>query len=217
MTPPPVARTIPAAAPPARARASVPRRTRRRLGQTSGRRPPSVGILAQDRLLQLAQRLPRLDAELLDEAPPRLAVDSERLGLPPRPIEGEHLLSPHALSQGMLRRKGLELRDQPVVVAEGELGLDPLLGRHQPQLLEAVDISSGERLVREVGQGLAAPERERLRERSQRLLRPALRIQAATGLQESIEATGVDVLRVDPERVTAVARDDHVVWSQHLP
>ena len=45
------------------------------------------------------------------------------------------------------------------MVAEGELGIDPLLGRHQPQLLEAVDICSRERLVREVGEGLSAPER----------------------------------------------------------
>ena len=47
--------------------------------------------------------------------------------------------------------------------------------------------------------------------------RLAFRIQAATGLEELLEATGVNVLRVYLERVPAVARHDHIAGSQHLP
>ena len=38
-------------------------------------------VLAKDRLLELVQGRARLDAELVDEQPPRLAIDLERLDL----------------------------------------------------------------------------------------------------------------------------------------
>ena len=40
----------------------------------------------------------------------------------------------------MLRRKQLELGDERVVVSESELGVDPLLERCEPELLEALDL-----------------------------------------------------------------------------
>ena len=38
-------------------------------------------VMAKDRLLELLQGRARLDAELVDEQPPRLAIDLERLDL----------------------------------------------------------------------------------------------------------------------------------------
>ena len=39
-------------------------------------------VMPEDRLLELVQGRTRLDAELVDEQPPRLAVDLERIDLP---------------------------------------------------------------------------------------------------------------------------------------
>ena len=54
----------------------------------------------------------------------------------------------------------LELRDDLLVAAELELGLDPPLQQVQAQLLEPTDLRSGERQVGELAERWAAPERE---------------------------------------------------------
>lgn len=48
--------------------------------------------MAEDRLLKPLQPLARLDAEVVDERSPRLAVRLERIRLPVGAVEGEHLL-----------------------------------------------------------------------------------------------------------------------------
>ena len=49
-----------------------------------------------------------------------------------------------------------------VVTAELDLGLEPVLERGQPQLVEPGDLVLEERLEREVGERRPAPERERV-------------------------------------------------------
>ena len=119
-------------------------------------------VLAQDRALQLLQRRARLDPELVDEHAAGGLVGGQRLGLAARPVEREHQLAAQALAEGVLRRQRVELRDQRGVAAEREVGVDPHLDREQVHLLEAPDRRLGERLVGEVGERGAAPERERL-------------------------------------------------------
>ena len=46
--------------------------------------------MTKDRLLELLQGWARLDAELVDEQPPRLAIDLERLDLATRAVERLH-------------------------------------------------------------------------------------------------------------------------------
>ena len=58
-----------------------------------------------------------------------LGVDGERLGLPPRAVQGEHQLRAQPLAVGVLEDKALELCDQPVVPAELEIGVDASLER----------------------------------------------------------------------------------------
>src|SRR4051812_19562301 len=55
----------------------------------------------------------------------------------------------------------LDLADQLTVQPGAEVGLDPVLRRREAQLLETGDLGLRERLVQEVGEGGAAPERER--------------------------------------------------------
>ena len=61
----------------------------------------------------------------------------------------------------MLSYERLELGDQRGVMTEREVGLDAVLERDQPQLLEPRDLVLRERLVGEIGQRRPAPERER--------------------------------------------------------
>ena len=77
--------------------------------------------------------------EALDERLPRLAVDLERLGLAARAVEREHLLAAQPLAQRVLGDERLELGDERRVPPERELGVDPLLERREPQLLEPLD------------------------------------------------------------------------------
>src|SRR6266508_3089748 len=58
-----------------------------------------------------------------------------------------------------------QLREDGVVPAECELGVESLLEGAQPQLGEAGDLRLSEVVVCEVGQGLPAPELERLVDR----------------------------------------------------
>lgn len=45
---------------------------------------------------------------------------------------------------------------------ERQIDLEPLLERHEPQLLEAADLVAGRRLVLEIGERRPPPERQPL-------------------------------------------------------
>ena len=108
-------------------------------GRTAGR--SSDGILAQDRLLELAQGGARLEAELLDERAARVLVGRERVGLAAGAVEREHELAAQALvGTGAARRERLELGDEVGVAAELELGVDQVLPRREAELLEPRDL-----------------------------------------------------------------------------
>ena len=123
-------------------------------------------VLAQDRGLELAELGAGVDAELLDERLARGAVGGERVGLAARAVEREHELRARALAQRLGGDQRLELGDELGVAPEREIRLDPLLERDGAQLLEPRDLGLGERLVEEVGERRAAPERERLAQRA---------------------------------------------------
>jgi hypothetical protein len=88
---------LPARAQPAQLAVAADQRRRglglelaRQLGD--GQLDLEVRVLAQDRLVQLAQRRTRLDPDLLDQGAAGLPVGLERLGLATAAIEGEHPL-----------------------------------------------------------------------------------------------------------------------------
>ena len=57
-----------------------------------------------------------------------------------------------------------QLADELRVLPAGEIGVDPRLERRKPLLLELAARLGRERLVREIGERLSTPERERLAE-----------------------------------------------------
>jgi hypothetical protein len=122
-------------------------------------------VLAQNRSLELAKCRSRLEAELFRQMLARCAVDVERLRLPPRSIERQHQLRGQPLAERLGTGEQLELADQLAVSAERKVGLDPLLERLKTQFLQTRDLALRERLVAEIGERLAAEERERVPQR----------------------------------------------------
>ena len=92
--------------------------------------------MLEDRLLELPQLRARLEAELVGEQLPAAAVGVERVGLPSRPVEGEHQLRAPPLSERVFSDERLELGHELCVPAELELGVDPLLERRGTLLLQ---------------------------------------------------------------------------------
>ena len=93
--------------------------------------------MAKDRLLELLQGRARLDAKLVDEQPPRLAIDLERLDLATGAVERLHEHGPQPLAEWVLPDEHLDFTDELGVAAEREVGLEAPLERLQAELFEA--------------------------------------------------------------------------------
>ena len=155
----------------AKSRVTVPVGSGRALGSRPASPPASSSggavdverrVLSQDRLLELSERTPGLDPQLVDECVPAVSVRRERLGLPARAVEREHQLLARPLSERMLGDEGLELTDELAVPPGGEVCVDPLLEAAQVELVQSGDLALGEVRIGELGQGRPAPELERL-------------------------------------------------------
>ena len=117
--------------------------------------------MVQDLPLELEQGGSGLEPQLVDQPPAAFGEHLERLRLATRPVERQHECSAQALLVRMLGREALELGQHLVMSAQLELRLDPLLDRVQPHALEARGLDTGERLVAEVDERLAAKQRQR--------------------------------------------------------
>ena len=113
-------------------------------------------------MLEPPQLAARLEPELARQLAPRRPVGLQRLGLARRAVQREHQLAAQPLAQRVLGDQRLELADELRVPAGGEVGVDALLERREPQLLQPRALGLRERLVGEVGERRPAPQRERL-------------------------------------------------------
>ena len=127
------------------------RRRRSGLGRRNRASRRERLVLAQNCGLEVTQVLAGLQAQLLLEHPATRLVRVQRVRLPARAVEREHQLAAKSLAVGMLGDQRLELRHECGITAEDEVGVDPLLERSEPQLLQLCDGGGRERL------GSAAP------------------------------------------------------------
>ena len=189
----------------------------RRAPASSDRGEPSrrgraieLRVLAQDRALESLQLGPRLEAELVREPPAALAIGLERIRLPSGAVEREHQLPPHALARGVLVDQRFELGHQRRVTAQGQLGIDAVLERGQPEILEPACLGTGERFVGDVGQGLTSPESEGLLQP----LRGAAGVAGGEPLPpvsgQALESIGVDAVGLGDQRVSVSARRERL-------
>ena len=181
----------------------------RELGR--GLRDRQCRVLAQDRGLQALQLGSRLDADLLDQGGARLHVGLERVRLASAAIQREHPLGVQALAQRVLGQQRVNLTEDLLVAAGGQVGIDGQLGGRQPQLLQPPDLGARERLRGDVGQRLAAVQRQRQSRRVAGATAPGL-------ADQPLEAQRVDQLAIDPQLVRAPARHDlrAAVGGDHL-
>src|SRR5437773_10009197 len=106
----------------------------------------------------------------------------------------------------MLRDEPLELADELSASAELEVGVDSLLQRFQPELLESADLALRKGLEGKVAERRAAPQRERLAQR----LRTLLRVLLPRLGGELLEAPQIELVGLDPEQVARRLRHEDV-------
>ena len=186
----------------------APGRGRRRLRQRVG--GAQLGVLGEHRLLEPPQRGPRLDPQLPDQALARVAVGGQRLGLAARPVQREHLLGVQPLPQRVLGGERLELHDDLVVAAEEEIGVDPVLERDEPGLVQARRLVRQRAMAGQVAERRTAPERQRLAQDGVRPLGVPGRERDRAPLGQRREPLGVALAGHDVQDVAAVARDERV-------
>ena len=118
-------------------------------------------LLPQHRLLEPAQLLTRLDAQLLREHRAGAAVGGQRIGLPLAAVQRQHQQPPQPLPEWMLGDQALQLpghlRSQP----QREVGLDAALHRHQPKLLQPGALQRQRLHPRHVRERPAPPQPQR--------------------------------------------------------
>ena len=111
-----------------------------------------------------------------------------------------------ALPEGVPACELLELADELGMPAEGEVRLDALLHREAVQLVQPGAHGARERLVDEIGERRAAPQR-------QRLPKPVRgnRRRGRVGLaRQLLEAVQIERRGIDLDRIAATARGDDV-------
>jgi hypothetical protein len=116
----------------------------------------------EDVLVQLAQRLRRLDAELLDEPSARGLVGRQGVGLSSRAIERQHLQLHEALLEGMLDDQRFEVPQQLAVATQLEVDLDPLDDRAQALLCQPRPLRGEQAVNAHSRERLSTPDTERL-------------------------------------------------------
>ena len=123
------------------------------------------GVLDQDGLLEVAQLLAGVEAELVGQHPADVAQGGQRLGLAPRPGEREGVQRPDALLQRVPGGGLLGGGHDDGVVAERQQTEDAVLLGAAPQLVERRAFERDLGMVGQVGVGVTGPQGEQLLER----------------------------------------------------
>ena len=171
-------------------------------------------LLAQHRLLQAAQLLTRLDPQLLGQHLPGAAVGGQRIGLPLSPVQSQHQQPPQPLPHRILRHQLFQLPDHLPGQPPLNVGLEPSLHRHQPQLLQPGGLQRQRLHLSHIGQRPPAPQRQRLPEPARRnhRLPPAQRLPARP--HQPLKPADVHPVGLDRDRVPAALRDQRSLWIQ---
>ena len=151
------------------------------------------GILPEDRLLQLSELDAGIQTEFGSEQPPRAAHSVERVRLPTLPVLRHAQHHPAPLAQRCFGDAGARQRGDLLNLT----GLQPRVQEQflnaETHLLQATGRDPSRLPVEEVDEGLAPPQRERLRERVRGTFRlPELQL-LRTPPDESFEPLGVDL------------------------
>nr|WP_264159876.1 hypothetical protein [Actinomadura montaniterrae] len=167
-----------------------------------GRREGEARVLVQDVAFQPLELGARVQPEAVPQDVAEVLVDRQRLALAAAPVERQHQQAAQPLARGLLVDQRRHLADQLVVAAEGEFGLEAVLQRGEPRLLQRRQLGPRGDGVDDVGQRGAAPQREGLAQAPGRGL-PRLRAEVgAAPFHQRAETGGVDEAGVEAEQVS---------------
>lgn len=145
----------------------------------------------------------RFEPELVPQDAAHLSVGVQRLGAPPRLVQGGDQLAVEPLVERVVVHQRSQLGDELAQLPEPPHGLDPQLERPDAQLFQ-VDRPAGQDVAgRYVGEGRAAPQPERQGQGVDRRLVTALPELALAPRDEPLEDLDVDGRVVDVHRVAA--------------
>ena len=157
------------------------------------------GVVPQDRRLKIRQCLTRREAQLLIEACPQGPERLQGVGLPTRPVQGEHQLAPQVLPERVGVDERLELTDELPVATQGQVGVDAGLPRNQPELVEPGGLRFREPRSGEVLEDRSAPEPQGLPQLPCSVLRSRAVEGGSPPCNETFEAGGVHLLWTHPQ------------------
>ena len=148
------------------------------------------GILPEDRLLQLGELHARIQSEFGSEQPPRPADSGERIRLPTLAVLRHAQHDPAPLAQRCLGDAGARQRGDLLNLTRLQPCVQEQLLDAETHLLQTTGRDLSRLPVEEFDEGLAPPQRERLRER----------VRGAFGFAE------LQLLRTPRRRVARTAR-----------
>ena len=144
----------------------------RRALRRAGRRQLQARVLPQDAAARArCSAGPGSMPSCSDQRPAPALEHMKRVSLPTTAVEREHQLAAQPLSEHVLGDERLEFRHKLVMAAERQVGVDAVLERREPQLLQPRDLALRLRLAAEIGQRLAVPQRERIAQQRRPLAR----------------------------------------------
>ena len=153
----------------------------------------SDGILPEDRLLQLGELGARIQSELGSEQPPRPAHGGERIRLPTLAVLRHAQHDPAPLAQRCFGDAGARQCGDLLNLACLEPCVQEQLLDAETHLLETAGRDLSRLPVGEFDEGLAPPQRERLRERVRGTFGLTELQLLRTPRDESLEPLGVDL------------------------
>ena len=164
--------------------------------------------MTEDSGLEVLQLGARLDAELVDEMGAGALEGSQRLGLPPGSVEGEHELAPEPLPQRMVPDQGFELCHQLPGSAQGEVGFDSGFDGGDSHFAETPDLGVEFGMV-DTAVGIAEPEVQPRDEScpGRRGLRPQ---ELCTVLDALLEGEHVECGCVDLDQIAIASSEDGI-------
>ena len=151
------------------------------------------GILPEDRLLQLGELRARVQPELRGEQPPRPAHGGERIRLPTLPVLRHAQHDPTPLTQRRLGHAGARQRGDLLNLTRLKPCVQKQLLDPEAHLRQATSRDLSRLPVGELDEGLAPPQRERLRERVRGTFGLTQLQLLRTPLDESLEPLRVDL------------------------
>ena len=167
-------------------------------------------VVAKDRGLQISKCRTGVDAEFLGESLAHRRGDRERFGLPPRPVQRQHQLAMQPFAERMGENQSLEFGNHGMLLAQGEIGVNPVVQRNQSKFLQPRCLGTRKLGRAQVVEHRSPPQAERLTEHSGRVLSVTEPQRLLATFQQTLELGGVDLVGVDEQPVAGLPGNQRI-------